>query len=42
MGSKIAALSKEDRKKVKASDADRVARRLAKKKAKAENGETNE
>ena len=35
MGSKIAALSKEDRKKVKASDADRVARRLAKKKAKA-------
>ncbi|KAI0087888.1 hypothetical protein BDY19DRAFT_994771 [Irpex rosettiformis] len=35
LGSKIAALSKEERKKVKSTDADRVARRLAKKKAKA-------
>ena len=34
LGGKIASLSKEERKKVKASDADRVARRLAKKKAK--------
>ena len=35
LGTKIAGLSKEERKKVKATDADRVARRLAKKKAKA-------
>lgn len=35
LGEKIAGLSKEERKKVKATDADRVARRLAKKKAKA-------
>jgi len=34
LGNKISHLSKEDRKKVKSSDADRVARRLAKKKAK--------
>ncbi|PCH40182.1 hypothetical protein WOLCODRAFT_116843 [Wolfiporia cocos MD-104 SS10] len=34
LGEKIKDLSKEDRKKVKAADADRVARRLAKKKAK--------
>ncbi|KAF9013161.1 hypothetical protein BDQ17DRAFT_1404729 [Cyathus striatus] len=33
LGEKIASLSKEDRKKVKSADADRVARRLAKKKA---------
>lgn len=35
LGAKIASLSKDERKKVKATDADRVARRLAKKKAKA-------
>ena len=35
LGSRIAGLSKEDRKKAKAGDADRVARRLAKKRAKA-------
>ena len=35
LGTKLAGLSKEDRKKAKSSDADRVARRLAKKKAKA-------
>ncbi|KAI0696017.1 hypothetical protein BC835DRAFT_917013 [Cytidiella melzeri] len=35
LGSKLASLSKEERKQVKSSDADRVARRLAKKKAKA-------
>lgn len=35
LGTKIASLSKEERKKVKSTDADRVARRLAKKKAKA-------
>ena len=34
LGNKIAGLSKEERKKVKSTDADRVARRLAKKKAK--------
>ena len=34
LGSKIAGLSKEERKKAKSTDADRVARRLAKKKAK--------
>lgn len=34
LGSKIASLSKEERKKAKSTDADRVARRLAKKKAK--------
>ena len=33
LGNKIAGLSKEERKKVKSTDADRVARRLAKKKA---------
>ncbi len=35
LGTKIASLSKDERKQVKATDADRVARRLAKKKAKA-------
>ncbi|EKM51795.1 uncharacterized protein PHACADRAFT_262138 [Phanerochaete carnosa HHB-10118-sp] len=35
LGAKLAGLSKEERKKLKATDADRVARRLAKKKAKA-------
>jgi nucleolar protein 12 len=35
LGEKIASLSKDERKKVKATDVDRVARRLAKKKAKA-------
>lgn len=35
LGKKLAGLSKEERKKAKATDADRVARRLAKKKAKA-------
>ena len=35
LGAKLAHLPKEERKKVKATDADRVARRLAKKRAKA-------
>ena len=35
LGVKISHLTKEERKKVKSTDADRVARRLAKKKAKA-------